>query len=583
MSNLEEKPSKPDVVERSMQVRNYVDQVIKHIGEHPEVELKREWRYTTPHGKAECIRDIQSIANSEIAIDSYKLIVIGVAEDTRDYVGCDHSAFDDATLRLLFEAYLDPAPEFEVMRLHSPEGIPYVVLRIPRQAVRPLVTRKELGDGRRTLINTGEVWVKPGEAETASSGKRKVQSRAELLKMFDIEHLVEAGVRSRLDAIIPIMRRELAAEFRPQTMTTPSALTATDEEIESFITFEIAEGRASRWQMWIEQLRDHTKGLWSLLGRENKRLSIDEFRHLVQSDFQPVMDRVLLTGLLTIKYDGGVERFREIVDLLVEIFACWRDAQQIAPRQNGARQEPLQIISSKVPALEAYFIAFALLGYTLRITPDSRYIWALFPQIVSFTFFGETDPHEEALLFWRYYYDEGPTNWIDDLITSRMPRGSRIDKLFEGEAGLQEAIVQADCFIEWNSNLSQKEDEIGLLGDDDTIKFYQIFFPNLKFDYTAVCLRRSYRLIMPLLEKMYRSILSDAKQFLCLDARLSHMMDAMSVERRKGLFGRFLWYLERKQASIYIQMLKGPPTVYWPKPLGQLVELAKAESPKKLL
>lgn len=193
MSDEQGEASSLDAFTRSEQVRKYVEQMVTSIGEHPEVELKAEWRWATAKDKAECILDMQATANSEISVGSYRLIVIGVREDTREFVGCDHAAFDDAKLRAIFEEYLDPAPEFEVLRLLSSKGRPFVVLRIPRQALRPIVTRKELGDDKRTFIRPGEVWIKPGAAETAGSRKRRVQSRRELVSMFELDHHIESG------------------------------------------------------------------------------------------------------------------------------------------------------------------------------------------------------------------------------------------------------------------------------------------------------------------------------------------------------------------------------------------------------
>lgn len=374
------------------------------------------------------------------------------------------------------------------------------------------------------------------------------------------------------------MRREIAAQFNSQVTAAPSALTATDEEIEAFLTLEFAEGRTSRWRIWIEQLREHTAGLWSMLGRGNGRMTVEAYRRVVEVSFRPVMDRLLLTGLLTIKYDAGFERFQNVVDLLIEIFGRWWDAQRLVPWQDGSWNDPPEIVSGKVPALEAYFAAFALLGFTLRVTQDVRYAWILFPRIVTFAAFGRTETQDEALLFWHYSDEEGPHAWIDDLIASRMPRGGRIDRLFEGEAGLREAIVQADCFIEWHSNLSQKGDRIAPFGSLETIEFFQTFFPKLNFPYRAVCLFRSFRLVIPLLEKVHKSLKEDATRFSSFDLRLASVLDAMKVETRELLLGRFLWYLEREQARTTFQAGQAPPRIYWPDPFGKLVEGAKEES-----
>jgi serine/threonine protein kinase len=370
----------------------------------------------------------------------------------------------------------------------------------------------------------------------------------------------------------------IASQFSPQVMATPSPIRVTDEEIESFLMLEFSGERGGRWRIWIEQLRDHTAGLWSTLGRRSNRMSFKEYHQLVETNFRPVMDRLLLTGLLTIKYDAGIERFRDVIDLLVAIFQRWPDAQRIAPWPDGTRTYPPEMVSESIPALEAYFAAFALLGFTLRVSPDVRYAGVLFPQVVTFAPFGKTEPYDVALLFWAYDLDESPDQDIDNLIASRMPQGGRIESLFEGKEGLQEAIVQADCYVEWHSNLSQSGDIHTPYGSPETVNFFRTFLPNLSFHYLSICRSRPTRLVMPLLRKIHQSLRGDATQFSSFDFRLASILDAMSVEARELLLGRFLWYLAREQASISYSQRRLPPTLYWPKPFDQLVTRAKDES-----
>src|SRR5688500_13843900 len=95
-------------LERAKRTRIFIEGMIGEVGEHPEVELKLSWRRDTAYHKAEFIKDIQSVANSEIGQDQDKYIVIGVEEATREIKGCSHEDFDEASIRQLLESHLDP-------------------------------------------------------------------------------------------------------------------------------------------------------------------------------------------------------------------------------------------------------------------------------------------------------------------------------------------------------------------------------------------------------------------------------------------------------------------------------------------
>src|SRR5688500_17605026 len=104
-------------LERAKRIQLYVEELIATIGEHPECELKRSWRRDTPYLKAEFVKDVQSIANSDIPIETEKYIVVGVDEGSREFVGVNHADYDEASIRQLLESHLDPVPAYEVLYL----------------------------------------------------------------------------------------------------------------------------------------------------------------------------------------------------------------------------------------------------------------------------------------------------------------------------------------------------------------------------------------------------------------------------------------------------------------------------------
>jgi hypothetical protein len=54
------------IEERVARIRSTVENIVAKVGEHPEYELKRQWLRDKPPLKAEFIRDVLSIVNSEI-------------------------------------------------------------------------------------------------------------------------------------------------------------------------------------------------------------------------------------------------------------------------------------------------------------------------------------------------------------------------------------------------------------------------------------------------------------------------------------------------------------------------------------
>ena len=70
------------VVDRATRIRDYIENLIALVGEHPECELKTNWTRGTPFHRAEVVKDIQATANS-VAPDKEKYIVVGVDEQTR--------------------------------------------------------------------------------------------------------------------------------------------------------------------------------------------------------------------------------------------------------------------------------------------------------------------------------------------------------------------------------------------------------------------------------------------------------------------------------------------------------------------
>src|SRR6266446_10990674 len=143
---------------RAVRIRDYLEQLVAAVGEHPECELKKSWLRNTPFLRAEMIKDVQSTANSAIDPDKEKFIAIGIDEQTRTITGCNPADYDEAGIRQLLEQYLDPLPEYEVLSLKSKAGVDLVVVRFPFKQNRPIMAKAQIRDDRnRIFLDAGQI------------------------------------------------------------------------------------------------------------------------------------------------------------------------------------------------------------------------------------------------------------------------------------------------------------------------------------------------------------------------------------------------------------------------------------------
>ena len=254
----EEKPE--NALERAERVAIYVEKLITAVGEHPECELKGSWKRDTPFLKAEFIKDIQATANSEIPIDTEKYIVVGADETSRTIVGCSYDEFDDAKVRQLLENYLDPVPDFEVLRLKSLNGDDFVVFRFPHQTKGPfIVTTNIFDDKKKCHLAEGQISVK----RNGSSWQNKLlKSRSDLLRMIDIEDFVKREVEQRLAHLIPEIRIEERTRIGNAGFGAIPSFTSTDQEFELYVEQIIAASDAARFNILLEKLRDNAFNHW---------------------------------------------------------------------------------------------------------------------------------------------------------------------------------------------------------------------------------------------------------------------------------------------------------------------------------
>src|SRR6266850_2457283 len=341
MPNPQSEQAVPELaLERSLRICNYIEELILAVGEHPECELKTSWPRGSQYHRAEMVKDIQATANSAVGEDKEKYIVIGADQQSRTITGCNPADYDDAGIRQLVENYLDPVPEFEVLSLRSSTNVDFVVLRFPFQPQRPFVAKAQIrGDNNRIYLEEGQIWIKPGGSETGGTGKRLVKSRQELVDLIDITPRVNHEVQTRIGRLMPQIRLEERTRLGSGEATLLPVLTATDEEFESYVEQLLVGDKINHLHVALEKLRDRLVLGWQAHFDPDGRISAKQIGAIKESDFLPAMRRLVLLGLLLIKFSASLQWFDAVANLMVEVFESshgLRRAQSPPPHEESA-------------------------------------------------------------------------------------------------------------------------------------------------------------------------------------------------------------------------------------------------------
>lgn len=548
--------------------------MIALVSEHPECELKREWRRDTHYHKAEFVKDFQSIANSSIPMEREKYLVVGADETTRTIIGCNHADYDKAGIRQLLETYLDPVPEFEVLRLTSSAGQDFVIIRIPHQPNRPFITKAAIRDNNKTYLEQGEIWIKPGGENTGSTGKRRAWTRSEVINLIDIEPRIQQAVAARLEQLIPQIRFEERMRLQGNTFSSISAFTATDEEFDSYVEQLLSENRETQFNILIEKMRDRTVSVWDSQGDHSERITPEDILRIKETVFLPAMRRLAHLGLLLIKFSGPLAWFNQIADLLVEIFNASR------PLRRRLLEVPSELevnslaehASYTVPAYESLIAAYLMAGYELNRRNNSTYFATLFPRRVKYIMGAYDEEYEAFYLFWPVTHRwGGPNRQRDLLVLERYGKGDRIEAIIGGKEAMRFAVLQFDCLVEFHSFMSVSGRENG---EPETVAYFDQTYPNVATNFHPNFTHENLQIVMPLVEKLWSALQTDGeKNYWLLDSGLAKVIAGIDVERRKRMLARFLISAEQEHRAWTWATQRIPSRTFWrPNDLAELVK-----------
>ncbi len=579
-SGLNQNTVDESTLDRAQRIRDYVEKMILTLREHPECELKLVWRRDTLHNKAEFIKDIQAIANSVIPFGKEKHLVVGADEKSKEIVGCNHADFDDADIRQLLETYLDPVPDFEVLRLQSSKGKDFVVLRIPHQPNRPFVAKASIRDNTRAFLEEGQIWLKPGGPETGSSGKRLLKTRSELIELIDIQPRVEKAIADMLEQRIPAIRLEERTRLQGQTVNSISALASSDEEFESHIEQLLTtpgNHQLNVLSVLVEKLREKTVDIWDVELDDygiNSRIRPPDILRIKEAEFLPAMRRVVLLGLLLIKFSVPQDWFAKIANLLLQIFDASHHLGKITTEvdRNSYVDSLEEHASHTVPALESLIAAYLLAGFELSRRNSNLYMASFFDRPVNGIYTSGETRHQQFFMFWPVTDQWGtPPLTRQQLVLERYGKSDRIEGIVGGKRAIKSAVLQIDCLIDWHSFLSFPDQ-----GEPETIQFYQRAFSGVTTSFHPNFKVEPYEYILPLINKLWSALHTNGENYFWLfDSRLSEAFMNIDLQRRKNTFGRFLHYSEKLQSDWMWAQRRFPYEMPWPSQIMELVGMVK--------
>lgn len=560
----------------ALRIRDYIENMIATLGEHPECELKLTWQRNSAYHKAEFVKDIQATANSAISEDKDKYIVVGVNQGTKIIEGCSHSDFDDAAIRQFLENYLDPFPDFEVLCLQASNGKDFVVLRFPHQIKKPFISKSQIKDNTKVYLEEGEIWLKPGSAETGSSGKRRIRSRAEIIGLIDIEPYVKLAVSERLEKVVPIIRLEERTRLQGQGINSISALASSDEEFQSHIEqlfLNPSGNHVGVIKVLVEKLREKTVEVWDVESDEGgytSQISPQDIQRIKEKEFLPAMRRLVLLGQLLIKFSAPQECFDKVTDLLLNIFQVSNSLKEKASdtHPNNRVTTLSEHTSFTVPALESLIAVYFLAGYELSNRNQNTYMRRLLMKVVSeIRGTGET-LSKDFLMFWPITMGWGyPDRRRDLLVSERFCIADKLEKLAGGKKSIKAASLQLECLIEWHSFLSFER-----MGETETIRFYQETYSGISTFFSPNFIKESYWQILPMINKLWEAIHTGENDFWLFDSRLAKVFGGIDLTRRKRLFARFLLNLEEEQGNYQSQQNRGSYSMPWSTDIAKLVK-----------
>jgi hypothetical protein len=593
-----EQPDKPhqatsDLAARTAKYTLDVEKVVRAVGEHPQYELKRSCSMKDLKDRIEFVKDIQSIATSRIEYE--KFLIIGADAGTKSFVPVQNvNEFDEASVRQLFEKYLNPVPEFELFQLQTSDGSPFVVFVIPKQKNRRILARvtvEEPNDPKRKiLIREGDLWTKG-----TSTGKRlaKPDDWDEIYEDI-VESEVERRTRQRtaheLDlAVAREKLRPFVGEF-----SLPGYFT--DNEFQALMEDLCGTQNKSKLKVLLERLRDDLVEGWHSIGayegaplltaiaQESRAPSKDHIRDHIKNVFRPAMHWLTLAGIYIVKNSGPVPFLDAVGDLLQEVFESSHRLvalRRLVPYGEGVASVD-DHVSHTVPALES-LTSLHLIGGYLAKRRRFEYLTSLFrSDVYTVTLTGNVEEKKRLMAFWPLGTGQGEPTDIRfragriNFCVARIATDSAYLKLFGSAGAATEALCQYEYCLELNSFMAFPG-----LGTNESAQYLERMYPHLNFYFWPSFIAFPFEYVYSLFSTVFAEITERKPQLLKLILFDPSLAGFLVKPDGVQAFLRFLDALANEQVGLFFEQRRIPPHIFWPRDIQKaLTEFRKSSKPK---
>jgi len=581
---------------RAESYRDSVERVLREVGEHPLYEFKRSCPLGGAEQRTELVKDIQSIATSHIETEKY--LVIGADATQRRIVGVDNSGeLDEAAIRQLLSKHLEPAPEVEIMHLRSAEGLQFVLVVIPRQKTRRIVARVTVENATelkpRILLRQGDIWTK--SAGLVGSTAKRLATAQDLDEIHAewIEREVETRTRLRTAHLL----EGRVAEERARLLAAPGALSpipfgGTDDDYIANIEHLLLSRDDRRLRLLLEGLRDELVESWHRIDgyrREKPELLnqpssfipafLNTIKEHKENIFLPALQRLTVLGLYVVKNQGPVEWFRQVVELLKEVYGTSEDLEALKLATGVGRVERLdQHLSHTLVALEALVRVHILGSYIVR-----RRHWEFFRSVFSI-YVPESGGNQwkdvvdvvHPMAFWPLPAGRGEPRSLAyragriNVCAERAGQDSATLAFFGSEQSLRDALCEWEFCLEFNSFLAVSEQD-----SPQTAQSVKTRCGNIDFGFWPSVVAFSYEPVGKLAREMYLEILSGKSTILGRLIFDDQTAQAFSSANPQDVFLRFLKGLSEVQAGLFLELGKFPSWWSWPEPIGSNLKVLK--------
>lgn len=157
-------------------LQEHIRKLISLDNENSKIEFKRTLDISTKENKAELIKDVIAIANSELINDPIGYYIIGV--EHKQFFDISSLQLDDATLQQVINSKCYKPVDFQYRQIHI-QGRTIGVIVIPKSGERPhLVSRDYFDSHGNKLLQKGTCFIRKGSSTD-------IATREDLDSMYD--------------------------------------------------------------------------------------------------------------------------------------------------------------------------------------------------------------------------------------------------------------------------------------------------------------------------------------------------------------------------------------------------------------